>query len=93
MQLSDPAAPYLDGLAQEGRAPLGVGEECRHGGQLCPSPPLCPLPLGEDSVATGLCKESRGGAKEGGWGEGQVRVSPPQTAGTSLPPYLPLAGR
>lgn len=37
LQVSDPAAPYLDGLAQEWRAPLGVGEVCRHGGWLCPS--------------------------------------------------------
>lgn len=33
LQISDPAAPYLDGLAEEGRAPLGVGEGCRHGGR------------------------------------------------------------
>lgn len=40
LQVSDPAASYLDGLAQEGRAPRGVGEECLHGGRLCPSPLL-----------------------------------------------------
>lgn len=38
LQVSDPAAPYLDGLAQEW-TPLGVGKVCRHGGWLCPS--LC----------------------------------------------------
>lgn len=32
LQVSGPAAPYLDGLAQKWRAPLGVGEVCRHGG-------------------------------------------------------------
>lgn len=32
LQVSGPATPYLDGLAQEWRAPLGVGEVCRHGG-------------------------------------------------------------
>lgn len=37
LQVSDPAAPYLDGLAQEWRAPLGVEDVCRHGGWLCPS--------------------------------------------------------
>lgn len=77
LQISDPAAPYLDGLSQERGAPLRVGEERRHGGQPGPSP------LGEDSRATGLRKEpraatrARGGGRKGGSGEGQVGVSPP----------------
>lgn len=51
LQVSDPAAPYLDGLAQEWRAPLGVGEVCRHGGWLCPSLRHPRLPGGNKEAA------------------------------------------
>ena len=92
LQISDPAAPYLDGLSQERGAPLRVGEERRHGGQPGPSP------LGEDSRATGLRKEpraatrARGGGRKGGSGEGQVGVSPPPRP-LHLPPSHGLGSR
>lgn len=92
LQVSDPAAPYLDGLAQEGGAPLGVGEECRHGGRS--ALPLCVPSLGEDSEAARLCKEPRaatlcqGRGKEGGERDrpGFHHLRGPCT-------FFPLAGR
>lgn len=87
LQISDPAAPYLDGLSQERGAPLRVGEERRHGGQPGPSP------LGEDSRATGLRKEPRaatpcqGRGKEGrvGGGSGRGFTTSQAPAPSSLP--------
>lgn len=88
LQISDPAAPYLDGLAQEGRAPLGVGEERRHGGWPCPSPSLGPLlwvktAKPQDYVKSQGCHPVPTPHARGGGGGSQVRVSPP------LGPWLP----
>lgn len=58
LQVAGPAAPYLDGLAREGRASLLRGADGgRHGWAGLVH--CCPVGRALETVAAGLCKEPR----------------------------------
>lgn len=94
LRISDPAAPYLDGLAQEWSAPLGVGEVCRHGGWLCPSL-RHPLAAGWKQGSRRVMQRAPGytlpGRVEGWKGQGVTAVVGPFPGSQQLSSALILA--